>query len=333
MKTLIKIFYWLAGSIAVLILIAFLLPKTYKVERSISIKSGPDVIYGLTANFAQWHLWVPWTKELDPTAVLEMKGDPGQIGTSWSWNGIKMGEGVMISSELAPGKLVAYDLAFDHGKYKSKGKIVIDQQGDSCKVSWIDEGDLGYNPMARYMGLFMGKMMGPDFEKGLAKMKTVAEARAGWPRIEEICTGQHLALLIRDSAGPKTYAQVMGKAYGELMSFVKTNKLKCSGAPFATYLKYDTVTMFSVMDLGIPVEKADKGKGRIRVETIPRQKAVIAHYFGAYEKTTGTYHILDQYIKENGKEMAGGPTEIYITDPMTEKDTARWETTISFPVK
>ena len=178
MKTLIKIFYWLAGFIAVLILIAFLLPKTYKVERSIFVKSNPDVIYGLTSNFTQWHLWVAWTKELDSTAVFEMKGEAGQVGTSWAWNGKKMGEGVMVSSELIPGKLVAYDLAFNHGKYKSKGKILIEKQGDSCKVSWFDEGDLGYNPMLRYMGLFMGKMMGPDFEKGLAKLKTVAEARA-----------------------------------------------------------------------------------------------------------------------------------------------------------
>ena len=73
--------------------------------------------------------------------------------------------------------------------------------------------------------LFMEKMMAPDFEKGLAKMKTVAEARAGWTKIEEITMNQQVALLIRDSAGPKTYSQVIGRAYGEIMSFVKANKL------------------------------------------------------------------------------------------------------------
>jgi len=333
MKTFVKILYWVIGIVIVLVIISFLLPKTYKVERSITIKSGPEVIYSLTSNFSQWHQWVPWTKELDSTAVFEMKGPAGQVGTSWSWTGKKMGEGEMVSTELVPRQLVAYDLAFDHGKYKSKGKIVIEKLGDSCKTSWIDEGDLGYNPMGRFMGLFMGKMMGPDFEKGLAKLKKVAEARSGWPKIDEISINQHLALMIRDSAGPKTYGQVMSKAFGEIMQFVKTNKLNPVGAPFATYLKYDTVTMFSVMDLGISVEKAGKGKGRIRVETIPLQKAVVAHYFGAYEKTASTYRFLNQYIKENGKEMAGSPSEYYITEPMTEKDTAKWETSIIFPIK
>ena len=333
MKTFVKILYWVIGIILVLVLIAFLLPKTYKVERSITIKSKPDVIYGLTGNFSQWHLWVPWTKELDPTAVFEMKGEPGKVGTSWTWNGKKMGEGVMVSSELLPGQLVAYDLAFDHGKYKSKGKIVIEKQGDSCKTSWIDEGDLGYNPMARYMGLFMEKMMAPDFEKGLAKLKSVAEARAAWPKIEETLIHGQVALLVHDSAGPKTYSQVLGRAYGELMSFIKSNKLKVAGSPFVIYVKYDTVTMFSVMDIGFPVEKAEKGKGRIRVETLPDQKAVVAQYFGAYEKIGNTYNVLHQYIKENEKVIAGAPREIYITDPMSEKDTAKWETSVAFPVK
>lgn len=333
MKTFVKILYWVIGIIAVLVLIAFFLPKTYKVERSIVIKSTPEVIYGLTDNFKQWHLWVPWTKELDPTAVFEMKGDAGKVGTSWTWNGKKMGEGVMVSTELVPGQLVAYDLAFNHGKYKSKGKFILEKQGDSCRVSWLDEGDLGYNPMARYMGLFMDKMLAPDFEKGLAKMKTVAEARANWPKIEEITMNQQVALLIRDSAGPKTYSQIMGRAYGEIMAFIKTNNLKCTGSPFAIYLKYDTMTMNSVMDIGISIEKGEKGKGRIRVETIPAQKVVMVHYFGTYEKIGRTYNILHQYIKENEKETAGGPWEIYITDPMTEKDTAKWETSIVFPVK
>jgi effector-binding domain-containing protein len=333
MKTLVKVLYWLAGIVLLLVVVAFLLPKTYKVERNIYVRSNPAVIYGLTSNFAQWHLWVPWTKELDSTAVFEMKGGVGQVGTSWTWNGKKLGQGEMVSSELIPGQLVAYDLAFDHGKYKSKGKIVISQLGDSCQVSWIDEGDLGYNPMSRYMGLFMGKMMGPDFEKGLAKLKSVAEARAGWPKIEEIVMKGQVALIVRDSAGPKTYSDVMDRAYGELMTFIQINRLKATGPPFAIYLKWDSVTMFSVMDLGIPVEKAEKAKGRIRIENLQEQNAVAAHYFGAYEKTAGTYRILDQYVREAGKETAGGPWEIYVTDPMSEKDTAKWETTIVFPVK
>jgi len=333
MKTFVKIIYWLIGILAILIIIAFLLPKTYKVERSTLINADNNLIYSLTCNYYKWHLWVPWTKEMDSTAIFELKGPECQPGTKWSWTGKKMGQGEMTATELIPGQLVAYDLSFQQGKYQSKGEIKIEKQGDSCYVSWTDKGDLGYNPLNRYMGLFMGKMMGPDFEKGLAKLKKISEERKSWPLIEETMLPTQVVLLIRDSAGPQNYGKIMGNAYGEMMQFIQKNKIKQSGAPFAIYVKWDSVTLFSVMDIGIPVETAKSGKGRIRVETIPEQNAVRAIYYGPYEKTAGAYNALMQYCKEGNKEMTGGPWEIYITDPMTEKDTSKWQTNIVFPVK
>jgi effector-binding domain-containing protein len=333
MKTLIKVFYWLLGIIAVLVIVSFLLPKTYKVERTVFIKSNPSVIYSLTSNFEHWHLWVPWTREVDSSAVFVMTGEPAQVGTSWKWDGKVLGNGEMIASELIPGELVAYDLAFNKGQYKSKGKIVIQNQGDSCLVSWIDEGDLGYSPMNRYMGLFMGRMMGPDFEKGLAKLKIVAEERNSWPVIEDVIIPAQTVIMVTDSAGPSAYASVMGKAYTDLYGFLKAGKLVQKGYPFATYLKWDSVTMFSVMNICIPVEKAEKGKGRVQVRTIPEQHAVKAIYFGSYAKMEPAYRALAKYMKENGKIEDGGPSEIYISSPMVEKDTAKWETHIVFPYK
>ena len=332
MKTFLKIIYWVLGIVALLLIISFLLPRKYKVERSVYIKSDKNLIYNLTSNFTKWTLWVPWTREMDSTAVYEIVGPDGQVGTVWKWSGKKLGEGSMTASELIPGKLVAYDLAFNHGKYKSKGSLDI-EPGDSCKVTWSDEGDLGYNPLARYMGLFMDRMMGPDFEKGLAKLKKIAEERNNWPVIEEVTIPVQTVIMVIDSAGPKEYAGIMEKAYGELYGFLKTNKLVQAGNPFATYLRWDSVTMFSVMNICIPVEKANVGKGRVQVVKVPQMKAVKAIYFGAYDKMEPAYRALDKYIKEAGLIEAGGPSEIYITSPMVEKDTAKWETHIAFPVK
>jgi effector-binding domain-containing protein len=333
MKTLKKILIGIIVIIIILILVSYLLPKSYKVERVVYIKADKSVIYNLTSNFTKWDLWTPWTKAIDSTAKFELTGNEGQVGTQWKWTGKVLGNGEMKITDIKPDELIAYDLSFNKGKYQSRGKLVIEAINDSSKVSWFDEGDLGYNPISRYMGLFMDKMMGPDFEKGLAKLKKVSEGRNGWPKIEEKIIPEQVVLLIRDSAGPATYSQVMGKAFGEVMGFAKSNKLVCTSAPFAIYLKWDSITMFSVMDLGIAVEKADKGNRRVRVETIPAQEVIMAHYFGGYDKSASTYYILEQYIKESDKQVAGGPWEIYITDPMTEKDTAKWATDILFPVK
>ena len=333
MKTFKKIMMWALAIVLILILVAYVLPKIYKVERSVYIKARPDLIYDLTSNFKKWKLWEPWTKAIDSTAVYVLIGKEGQVGSIWKWDGKILGNGQMTATGFIPGQQFAYDLEFNKGKYRSKGKITIEKAGDSCKVSWIDEGYLGYNPINRYFGLFMDKMLGPDFTKGMNKLKIVCEARTSWPRIEEKTMPEQIAILVRDSAGPKTYEKVMGKGYGELMLFIKSNKLKCIGHPFAVYVKYDTLTMSGVIDMGFTVEKADKGKGRVRVEKLPSRNVVMAYYFGPYDKTGDTYRHLHQYIQEAELQVVGGPCEIYINDPMTEKDPAKLETDILFPVK
>jgi effector-binding domain-containing protein len=179
----------------------------------------------------------------------------------------------------------------------------------------------------------MGKMMGPQFEQGLATLKKVVEERKDWPKISEIRLPEQTVLFIRDSAGPATYGQVFAKGYGEIMKFIQVNKLQSTGHPFAIYVKWDSVTMFSVMDMGIAVERAGKGSGRIRVEKLPEQNAVMATYFGPYDKTASAYQALDQYCREGGKETVGGPWEVYVTDPMLETDPMKVETDIVFPVK
>ncbi|MGA2822745.1 MAG: GyrI-like domain-containing protein [Bacteroidales bacterium] len=333
MKTVKKIFLAIVIIVMLLVIIALFLPMTYHVERSTIIKGDKALIYDLTSNMNKWDIWTPWTKKIDSTAVFELVGPDGQIGTMRKWDGKVVGNGQMTLTQLIPGKLVGYDLSFQKGKYKSHGKLTIETMGDSAKVSWIDEGKLGYNPISRYMGLFMGRMLAPDFDKGLAKLKNIVEERKDWPKIEEKLMPEQTVLLIRDSAGPKTYNQIFGKGYGEIMQFIKANRLQCKGSPFAIYIKYDTVTMFSIMDMGIPVEKAEKGKGRIRVAKIPPGNAVAAYYFGPYDKIHPVYNALHQYCKESGKVIAGGPWEIYVTDPMTEKDPMKVETDILFPVK
>jgi effector-binding domain-containing protein/uncharacterized protein YndB with AHSA1/START domain len=333
MKTFKRIIVIILAIILLLILVAYILPKTYKVERSVYIPAKPELIYDLTSNFNKWMLWVPWTKELDSTAVFTLEGAEGQVGSVWRWDGKKMGNGQMTATKFVPSQSIEYDLEFDHGKYRSKGKILIEKDADSCKVSWIDEGDLGYNPINRYFGLLMDKMMGPDFQKGLEKLKSVCQSRALWPRIDEKVMPEQTVILVRDSAGPDSYSKVMNKGFTELMSAAKNSKLKIVGPAFAVYVKYDTVSMFGVFDMGFPVEKAEKGFARVRVEKIPAQKVVMAYYFGPYDKTADTYRYLDQYIKEAGLVQAGGPWEIYVSDPSMEKDPSKLETHIAFPVK
>jgi effector-binding domain-containing protein len=334
MKTFGKIILWIVIILAILVIIAYILPRQYKVERHITVGADKAILYTLTCNLNLWDLWSPWTKEFDSTAQFELSGTDCEVGTIWKWDGKLIGNGQLRITETNPGERFSYDLSFDEGKMHSNGYFRYEPAGeDSVTVFWSDEGDLGFNPVNRYLGLFLEKMMAPDFEKGLAKLKEVAEERATWPLIEEKMISEQIALLVRDSAGPETYGQVMGRGYGEIMQMITRKKLKMTGAPFAIYIFWDSATQRSVFDLGIPIDTIVPVAGRIRVETIPAQEVVIAHYFGSYDKTADTYYILDKYIMQSKRTVAGSPWEIYITDPMTEPDTMKWETQIIFPVR
>jgi effector-binding domain-containing protein len=334
MKTFKRIIIWLVAIIVALIIIAFLLPKNYKVERTIYIKANNQGIYDLVANLGKWDLWEPWSNAMDSTVTYEFSGKDGQVGAIRKWNGKKLGDGQMTITAIVPGQSVNYELAFMQGRIKSQSAMILEPNGDSCKVSWTVEGNLGNNPISRYYGLFMNKMMGPDFEKGLAKLKLIAEERKSWPIVEDKMMEEKMVLLVTDSAGPKTYPQVFAKAFGEIGAFMKANNLKQNGPLFAIYKKYDTTTMFAVMDIGAPVDKpVDKVKGRVRFEKVAPLEMMVAHYFGPYDKMAKAYWVLSQSIKEAGKKEAGGSWEVYIGDPGIEKDPAKLQTDIMFPVK
>lgn len=333
MKTIKKVLIGVAGLLILLLIIAFLLPSKYHIERSIKVKANKAVIYDLTSHYKNWDLWTPWTREIDTTATFALIGPDGQVGTKRIWNGTILKDGEMTFTQLLPGELIAYDIAFQQGKYKSKGKITIESVGDSCRVTWIDEGDLGNNPFSRYKGLFMGSWMNPDFDKGLSKLKIVAEKRSSWPKIEETVIPEQEVLVVLDSAGMKDYEKVMGNAYSEIFKHIQTSGLTPGGRPFSIYLKWDSVTKFSVMKIGVPVNKPGKDKGRVKAEKIASQKAVVAYYFGPYDKIEPAYNALHEYVRDSKMEVSGGPIEVYMNDPMTEKDPMKLETAIFFPIK
>jgi hypothetical protein len=140
MKTFKKIILILISIIGVLVIISFFLPMTYKVAKSRIMKGDKYMIYDLTGNLGKWDIWAPWTKKTDSTAVFELVGPDGKVGTVRKWDGKVIGNGQMTITELVPGELVAYDLSFQKGKYNSKGKLIIEPVGDSIKVTWTDEG-------------------------------------------------------------------------------------------------------------------------------------------------------------------------------------------------
>lgn len=162
--------------ILVLVLVSFLLPSTFEVERSVVIQADPEMIHALVGDLSRWDEWAPW-KEEDPTIVVTFGPATMGVGASQLWTG-ESGEGELTFTEWNPEKGIAYDLAFDQGAYLSTGRISYHPLDGATKVTWSMAGAVGLNPIDRYFALMMDSMVGPMFERGLARLKHAAEAQA-----------------------------------------------------------------------------------------------------------------------------------------------------------
>jgi len=177
MKVLKKILIILGVIILLLFLISLLLKPNYTVERSVVINAEPMEIFPYCNNLHNWQKWMPWTKELDKTAVYTFEGSQSGVGAIMKWNGKEIGKGKLIIKKEISGELVGYDMEFDEGSYKSVGKLLLERVPGGTKVTWGDYGNVGFNPVGRYFCLLMDSFMGPDFEKGLNKLKKVIEKK------------------------------------------------------------------------------------------------------------------------------------------------------------
>ena len=167
----------LLALVTMFLVVAVFLPSRYLVQRSIVIQARPEAIFPWVNNLKKWPEWTVWTKESDPTMTFSYDGPAEGVGAVSKWDGKKVGDGSMTLTEASPASGIKYDLVLMHGKLHSVGGIGFESEGTGTRVVWLNEGELGINPISRYFGLVMDRQIGPDFQQGLQKLKTRLETK------------------------------------------------------------------------------------------------------------------------------------------------------------
>jgi hypothetical protein len=151
-------------------------PNTFRVQRSASIKAPPEKIFPFINDFHSWPLWSPWEK-IDPALKRTYSGEPSGKGARYAWEGnSKVGSGSMeITESSPPGKIL---IKLDFIK-PFEGHNVTDftlvPNGDMTEVTWLMHGPVPYIGKIMHMFVNMDKMVGGQFETGLANLKAAAE--------------------------------------------------------------------------------------------------------------------------------------------------------------
>src|SRR3990172_8940809 len=160
MKTLKKIGIGLIVLLLILLVISFFLPSKIKVERSIVVKASADTIFKQINNFKNWEQWSPW-QNIDPDMETVYSGNVEGVGATSEWKSKNpnVGNGRMEITASTPNESVVLSIDFT-GHGVSTGYFNITPEGEDTKVVWSMDMDMGTNPISKYFGLMMDRMIG-----------------------------------------------------------------------------------------------------------------------------------------------------------------------------
>lgn len=159
-------------------------PSDFRVSRSLTMSAPAETVFAQVNILRQWEAWNPWGK-MDPNARMTYEGPAAGVGASYTWAGNnKVGEGRSTIVESKPSELVLFRLEFFKPmKAVNTAEFTFKPEGGKTAVTWTMSGKNNF--MGKLFGLLINcdKMVGEQFEKGLATMKTVAESADAKPTV------------------------------------------------------------------------------------------------------------------------------------------------------
>ncbi len=171
-----KILGALAVVVAGLAAVIALQPSDFRVSRTTTIAAPAAVVFAQVNDFHNWTAWSPWAK-LDPAMKQTYEGAAAGPGAAYTWVGNReVGEGRMTIVESRPGDLVRVKLDFVKPfAGTSVAEFTFRPEGDRTAVTWTMTGEKNFVAKGINLVMNMDRMIGDQFDKGLAAMKTVAE--------------------------------------------------------------------------------------------------------------------------------------------------------------
>jgi hypothetical protein len=165
--------------------LAFTKPDSFEVRRSTDVKASPEVVAAVLSDFHSWEKWSPFDK-IDPQMKKTYSGSPTGVGSVYEWSGnSKAGAGRMEITGVSADKV---SLKLDFSKPFEAHNLVdflIEPGADktSSKVTWSMHGPNPFVSKVMQVFVSMDKLVGKQFEDGLANLKAVAEATAAAPPV------------------------------------------------------------------------------------------------------------------------------------------------------
>jgi hypothetical protein len=175
---MIFLYILLAIAVIILALVIFISMRAseFRITRSAAIAAPPADVFAQVNDLHRWEAWSPWAK-IDPAMKQTYDGAPAGTGAIYSWVGNKnVGEGRMTIVESRPSELLRIKLEFFRPfAATNEAEFTFRPEGQKTVVTWSMTGRQNFIVKAMCLFMSMDKMVGGQFEKGLAQLQTVVE--------------------------------------------------------------------------------------------------------------------------------------------------------------
>jgi len=324
--------------VAAILIIPLFLPATAEVSAETTIKLEANRIFPKVASFDERWEWDPWYAQ-DSTADVKLEPASGYVGSTYSWEGQKIGTGRMEVISVRENEYVESHLWFGEVEEPSLVEWNFEPVDEGTHVNWAFSQETSY-PFGR-LGMIFGKIfLKQSFEMGLANLKEWMEANPPSAPAQSslspisIETMAAMFSLVADGAGTmETIGEQLGGLYGLLFAEAGKQGLEVVGAPFVHYLDFDEATGFSNYRAGIQANKKGADAGQVKAVAYPEMEVVQAIHTGPYVEFISSYELMGAYIETNEIDVNGEAFEFYQVGMQMESDPALWQTLIAFPLK
>jgi effector-binding domain-containing protein len=332
-----KKWHWIAGAALALLLTGLLLPSRAHVERHIEIDARAELVFALLNDFRWVAEWSLRTAD-DPNARTDISDPPRGLAARRSWEGAIVGRGhetIMVSE---PHSLVETRVYADGGREWASA-YEITAAGATTSLTWTHERNYGFNLAGRYLGMFLGGIVGDTMEQELAQLAGLAESlpSAGFADLEVdrmFVEAQEIAYRRTSSfPGATAISEAMGDAYFEILGFMDRFGLAENGAPMSITRNFSGSEL--VFDAAIPVrgisDDTPASADNVSLGATYEGPAIRVRHIGPYGALGRTHDKIAAYLAAMRLTRNGDAWETYVSDP-TRTEESELLTYIYYPV-
>jgi len=318
--------------VAAIAILCMVEPTHIPITRTIIIKAPKEAVFEQIVNFKNWHRWSPWDR-MDSTMKITYAGTDGQPGSSFSWDGNdKVGSGQMTDSAVSGTQMNFIMNIYKPMANTASGYFKLEDTAGMTKVTWelTASSPRPWNAVNAFMN--MDKLLGGDFEAGLANMKEYVEAHttpSADVAIKEVDYPAHIFQGVRSTI---SWADMMKFNTDNYALLQKQLGSKTTGPHTGIYFTWDTVNKNSDMAVVFPVADSTTSISGTTFIATPASKAVMAVLKGGYSSEMKYHNAITQYMHAKGQTL-NYVIEEYPVSPQTEPDSNKWVTNIYYLIK